>query len=123
MIKTLLSISVVCSSLFTGICNADISHASNLEIDALIEHEHEIECDHCEAINEQEVNCCGGHLDGTENLAILQPTKPKISEHQQFKALLHVSEISEPLHLENTVQTLSENKAPPYLQMSLPKRE
>ena len=86
-------------------------------------HEVEVECEHCDEIKPQEADCCGKHLSKTNKFALIQPTKTKIFDTQTVQALANRPAIPDPPHKERIVSSLSENKAPPYLQISLPRLE
>lgn len=123
MIKHLLSISLVFSSLFAGICTSSVAHGYAFTENELSNHPHAIECEHCQAIHEQEINCCETHLENATQVAIVKPTESKVSKDFIGKAFQAKPEISIPEYEKEYEYRLNENKAPPHLQLSLPRLE
>ena len=123
MIKHLLSISLVFSSLFAGICTSSVAHGYTFTENELSNHSHAIECEHCEEIDDQEVNCCDNHLENAKQIAIIKPAETKVSKDFIAKAFQAKPEISIPEYEKEYEYRLNENKAPPHLQFSLPRLE
>ena len=123
MVKHLLSISIVFSSLFAGVCTSNVVHGYSFDESEALGHMHEIECKHCEEISEQEVNCCDTHLENKKQLAIIKPVGIKISENLVVKALQSKPVAKIPEYEKQYEYRTNENKAPPHLQLSLPRLE
>lgn len=123
MIKQLLSISLVFSSLFAGICTSNVAKGYSFIENELSNHPHKVECEPCEEISDKEVNCCDNHLEKAKQIAIIKSTETKVSKDFIAKAFQEKSEMPIPKYEKAYENRLKENKAPPHLQFSLPRLE
>jgi hypothetical protein len=123
VVKNLLSISIVFSSLFAGVCTSNVAHGYGFDEAESLGHTHEIECEHCEELNEQEVDCCNTHLENAKQAAIVKPVETKISDNLVVKAFQPKPVAKIPEYKKQYEYRTNENKAPPHLQISLPRLE
>ncbi len=122
MIKHLLSISIIFSGLFVGMCSGT-THASTVTDNALLHHSEQNDCFNCEEIEDQDVNCCDIYPTSTKQLAIVQEPNTKVSIKLSVKALQPKYEMFIPIYQQAYQHKSILNKAPPKLQIALPRRE
>lgn len=121
MIKQLLAISIVFSSLFAGVCTSNIAHGH-----AVVEspnHNHAVECENCQTVTEQEQNCCDEHLENKNLGAIIKPADTKKSKNHIARTFSPKFETVLPKYKETYNYKSDNSKAPPNLQLILPRIE
>jgi len=114
VIKHLLSISIVFSTLFAGICTSNVAYGHDSGGEEMLNHSQKIET---------EINCCDTHQRDAEQVAVLKPVGIKIYNKSAAKALQPKPEIAFSEYKIQHEPRTKGSSSPPYLHISLPRLE